>query len=486
MAAEINGKNFTKEEYQTAVFDLIYLVGCAVNEITPDRSRVEQMNLAAVHGISTAHSLASVACFALEDAYGGKLPVSDLAGKQEEENPTLGSAGKHEEETPASGLSGKQEEAAPTSDLSGKQEEATPISDLFATWEEEKNQTIYKTLLFDAERRELLSFLEESGIWYAPLKGIILKDLYPRLGMRQMADNDIFFDAGEQEKVHEWFLDRGYESEDYKINHHNTYFKKPVYNFEMHTALFLSYENPELDDYFENAAERLIPQDGTAYGRRFSDDDFYIYITAHTYKHYDNAGSGLRSLVDCYVYNKAKGDGLNRTYIHDELAKMGIADFEEGMRALSEKLFAMQESVPAAAPTNRESVTASAAALTGGKTVSSATLTEGKTVSPVTLTKGETAMLWQFAFAGTYGSIENRVSNDISSLVTEGDSVSGSTKLKYLWRRLFPTPEFFKCNFPFFYRHKWLLPVGYVYRLIHRLIVRRGRLKKELQALKKL
>ena len=51
-----------------------------------------------------------------------------------------------------------------------------------------------KALLFDAERKGILDFMEQRGIWYLPLKGVVLKDYYPAVGMRQMSDNDILYD----------------------------------------------------------------------------------------------------------------------------------------------------------------------------------------------------------------------------------------------------------------------------------------------------
>ena len=56
-------------------------------------------------------------------------------------------------------------------------------------------------MLLDAERHRLEKNLTEHGIWYMPLKGSILKDWYPKFGMREMADNDILFDASKRKEV---------------------------------------------------------------------------------------------------------------------------------------------------------------------------------------------------------------------------------------------------------------------------------------------
>ena len=63
-----------------------------------------------------------------------------------------------------------------------------------------------------------------------------------------------------------------------------------------------------------------------------------FYILSHTYKHYVRAGSGLRSLLDVYVFLRSKPD-LDRGYPDAELLKPGLVDFEEKMRRLSGKVF---------------------------------------------------------------------------------------------------------------------------------------------------
>lgn len=63
-----------------------------------------------------------------------------------------------------------------------------------AEWEQSIAKAIRKVILFDRERAEIFSYMDEQRIWHMPLKGVILKEFYPSIGMRQMSDNDILFD----------------------------------------------------------------------------------------------------------------------------------------------------------------------------------------------------------------------------------------------------------------------------------------------------
>ena len=71
-----------------------------------------------------------------------------------------------------------------------------------------------------------------------PLKGSVLKDLYPENGMREMSDNDILFDASKREQSKVIMLSHSYTVEHYGEIYHDAYHKPPVLNFELHTVLF--------------------------------------------------------------------------------------------------------------------------------------------------------------------------------------------------------------------------------------------------------
>ena len=54
------------EKTKNAVYDLLYLLSCAVNGEAPDKARCEKMDLSEVYSLSQYHMLTSAAAFALE------------------------------------------------------------------------------------------------------------------------------------------------------------------------------------------------------------------------------------------------------------------------------------------------------------------------------------------------------------------------------------------------------------------------------------
>ena len=377
---------------------MIVLISCALHGTAPEREQIEKLDLAALYHLAEAHSLTAIVCMALEAA--------DVF--------------------------------------------STADPKLKKRWTDAKNKAIRKNMLLDAEREQILKEMEKAGIWYMPLKGSILKELYPRYGMRQMADNDILFDTAGQKEVMHIFLRRGYKAEVVGRGNQDVYLKPPFYNFEMHTALFGSGIHEGWTAYYRDVKNRLCPDAGRKFGYHFTDEDFYIYITAHAYKHYSISGTGLRTLLDLFVMNWKKGDTLDREYVNAELKKLGIAEFEEKSRCLAEKVFG-----------------------TAGPP------------KATDLTEEEQELLAYYIGSGTYGTTQIRVKNKLRELQTDGETITVRTKLRYICLRVFPGRESCRESYPFFYRYPFLIPVLWIYRMLRGAAIYRKRLGTEIRTLKR-
>lgn len=364
------------EEYKTAVLDVAYLAAAAVNGKIPDAERVKQMNLDNVYAAAERHLLGGIIAMALESA-GFADEVSAKA----------------------------------------------------------KGNAIRKVILLDADKNAILNRFEEEGIWYLPLKGTILKDIYPAVGMRQMSDIDILIDPerlGDADKI---MQEMKYEKQS-EDQTNASFHKQPLYHIELHNRLFSPFDkNKTIREYYQNVKDRILPDEGNHFGYRFSDEDFYLYILAHEYKHFSRGGTGLRSLLDTYVYCTRKS--LNWDYIRQELEKLNITEFEVQNRSLAMDLF-------------------------GGKA----------------LNMQEEEMLDYMIFSGTYGTITNLVANEIKR---EGNGLRG--RFRYILHRLFLPMEVVESVFPTFAKYPILLPFLPIYRVIRGLINNNDGVKSELKEL---
>ena len=393
-----------KSGWSKAAWDMLYLTACGIHTQAPDPERVLAMDLKKVYALSRSQSLNALTYMALEQmkkADGPEIPDPDQ---------------------------------------------------VLPAWEESRNKAIRKIMLIDGARAQLFAYLEGKGIWHLPLKGVILGPLYPELGTRQMSDNDILFDGTYRREVREWFAAHGYTVESYGEGNHDEYHKAPVYNFEMHVALFDKTAYPQMADYYLTLKNRLKLAPGKAYEYCMTDEDFYLYMLAHMYKHYSNSGTGLRSLLDVYVYNRAKSK-LDRAYLDQELQKIGLLEFEEQMRLLADKFF-------------------------------------DPALKKADLTEQEWEILHELSFNHTYGRIENIWRNTVRKTQPEGEPITAGVKFRYILRRLFPSRAHMEkwCELysPFFHRHKWLMPAARVWRFIKAEKEQGTAMKKEFYTVRKM
>ncbi len=366
-----------RDAIRKAALDVAYLAACAVNGTVPDGERVRSMDIGALYTAAERHMLECITAMALESA-GVRDPQFTQA----------------------------------------------------------KGKAVRKVAAFEMERARLFARLEQEGIWYMPLKGAVLKDLYPAVGMRQMSDNDILIDPEGMEKARYIMQELGFTL-DFPGPVHDHYQKEPVFVFELHRGLFMKERLEDFYAYYRDVRQRLIRVPGRQFEYRFSDEDFYIYMIAHEYKHYAAGGTGLRSLLDTYVFCRARGETMDRQYAEGEAERLGIADFEARNRSLATHLFG------------------------GGD-----------------LTAEDAEMLDFIISSGTYGTVRNRVRN---SLDKRGGGFRG--KVGYIFRRIFLPMHDVRAGYPLFAKWPILLPFLPGYRLIKGITRRRNRLKAELRAL---
>lgn len=321
-------------------------------------------------------------------------------------------------------------------------------SDIWKRWLKEKNQLIYKSVLMDVEREAIQDFFEKNNIWYMLLKGMVIRKYYPAPELREMADNDILFDNKYSKEVYEFMTARGYKSDDYNKGYHDEYLKPPAYNFEMHRQLVSSKERPKWYEYYKDVKSILIKDtnenretaansesNNTSNQFYFSDNDFYVYFIVHTYKHFLNSGMGLRTVLDVYLYVSNLQEKLDFDYIEEQLKKLDAYDFEQTFRSLAFKMFGENAKEGNAAADELQD----------------------------SFDDKEHDMLSYILDAGTYGNLENSVAHKMG--YTKGEKKKASDKVKYIFRRLFPSMDTIEEFFPFFYKHKWAIPFLYIYRI---------------------
>jgi len=181
----------------------------------------------------------------------------------------------------------------------------------------------------------LISKMEKRKIRLMPLKGYYMRKLYPIPEMRTSCDVDVFYDKERREEILEILPSLGFSL--LSTSENDDHWNKDIITVETHFDL--TEEKSRYRDYYKDVWNRLITKDGVRY--EFSDEDFYIYMMIHAAKHFTNAGFGIRTVLDIYVYNKEKV--LDREYLKNEFEKLKLFKFVQCFENLASFWFGKGE-----------------------------------------------------------------------------------------------------------------------------------------------
>ena len=174
--------------------------------------------------------------------------------------------------------------------------------------------------MHEIERIELA--FQKEKIDYMPLKGVLLKALYPKPEMRTMGDADILIKLEQNPKIKSIMNQLGFEFQ--RETDHELIWKSSSLFLELHKSVMTTY-NKDFYSYFDSGwkfAEKAL------HSSRYemSNENFYIYMFVHFTKHYRISGIGIKHILDLWVYMNACPN-LDWEYIANELKKMNLHKF---------------------------------------------------------------------------------------------------------------------------------------------------------------
>lgn len=318
-----------------------------------------------------------------------------------------------------------------------------PEAKLYKEWCEVRDKAVVKGITQLYERDVVIEALTGAGINICPLKGCLLKEMYPQQDMRMMSDLDILMEQGKALEVRQILKNMGYSLNGSDELSHDVYHKKPVMDIEMHYFL-INRESlqSELVEYYENEWKKLYVDKNNPHLYNMTWDDYYIYLIAHMSKHYYSGGSGIRSIMDIHIFLEKHGAELNQAYLKQELEKMKLWELKENSERLAAVWFGDEE--------------------------------------PVYELEEMTEYIVQ---SGTYG-LENRaVSRRVEKKLKEVDG----SRFKYYIKRIFPPYKKMQIEYKVLKKCSYLLPVFWIWRIISGFgdLGKRRRLKLEFETIQR-
>lgn len=181
---------------------------------------------------------------------------------------------------------------------------------------------VYRDQRQQSRIQAIFEAFQAGGINYMPLKGTVLKALYPAPEMRTMSDADILISLDNYETKTKTIMEQlGFTAS--VESDHELVWRDRKLCVELHKRIVPSY-NKDFYGYYGDGWRFAKPVDGHRYA--MNPEDEFVYLFTHLSKHYRDGGIGIKHFTDLWVYRQKHTD-LEWDYIHNELEKLELDRF---------------------------------------------------------------------------------------------------------------------------------------------------------------
>ncbi len=291
--------------------------------------------------------------------------------------------------------------------------------------EKERLKAIYRTEKLEDELATLCALFEEEKIEYIPLKGAVIRRLYPEGWMRTSSDIDFLVREEDIKRAIELIQERLSYRFHLKTDHDFEFFSPSGVHFELHFLLC------EGDPAIDGVLNRVWEYASGGYKKEITPQMFLFYHLAHMAKHAKSRGCGIRPFVDLWILENS--EMLNGDDTRGLVENNRLNLFYKAARQLA------------------------------------FTWLEGKECDQTAEVLGEYILN-----GGVYGNVENMMTVK---------QVKNGGRLGYALSRIFLSYDNLKMFYPALQKHKWLTPFCQLMRWF-RLIFTKGGVKRSLDELK--
>ncbi|NCB42981.1 MAG: hypothetical protein EOM59_10230 [Clostridia bacterium] len=176
--------------------------------------------------------------------------------------------------------------------------------------------------------------LEENGVPYIPIKGLVLKELYPNPELRTMGDMDLLVHDEDRPKCHEIMTELGYT----RLAHEFEWlYENNQVEFEIHSAFKSAYDIIiGQTDIWDNAENK-----GASKHFEMNQQYHLVLLLSHAAKH-AFAGFGIRMIIDISLWLRFYRNRIDAKALAQELNCLRILEFAKRVFALGEKYFGIK------------------------------------------------------------------------------------------------------------------------------------------------
>lgn len=195
-------------------------------------------------------------------------------------------------------------------------------------------QTLQTSRLQMQKLQEVFALFEANGIEYLPVKGSVIKPLYPRMEYRIMGDADILIHPEQYPLIRTLLPSLGLKEKD-NSDYEYTW-ESPVLTLELHRHL-ISKRFANYYAYYEDSWQYAQKCDQGS-GYRLTPEAHFVYFFVHFAKHYMAGTICAKDLCDIQVWRKAHPN-MDEAYILNQMKSLQLTDFYHNILALLDNWF---------------------------------------------------------------------------------------------------------------------------------------------------
>ena len=150
---------------------------------------------------------------------------------------------------------------------------------------------------------QICELFENEKIIFVPLKGSIIRDMYPEPWMRMSCDIDILVHEADIDKATKILTDKAGFSVDGEKNYHDiSLFSSDNVHLELHFSIKEAQDN--IDLLLSKVWDYCIPTEENKYRYKFTNEYFIFHQIAHMSYHFLNGGCGIKPFMDLRILNE--------------------------------------------------------------------------------------------------------------------------------------------------------------------------------------
>ena len=194
---------------------------------------------------------------------------------------------------------------------------------------------IYRYENINYELSRIKNTLEEAGIDYIPLKGAVIRELYPEPWMRTSSDIDVLVRVSDHERATDVICEKlGYTLKEKESKHDVSLYSESGVHLELHYSIC---EGIDLPDTYLSRVWEYAYCVGESHEYKLKNEFFVFYLVIHALCHFTIGGCGLRAICDLYLCKNKMG--YDEKLAMQLLEKEGFDRFYKNISMLADVWF---------------------------------------------------------------------------------------------------------------------------------------------------